>query len=374
MLAQHTRKGTMMANLSNHARFHRLEQLNLKQFRNLARDKAVALIPVGMLEEHGEHLPLGTDSYAAESLALAATAWLLENDPALHVLLLPALPYGTDAVDKQRPELFQKAGSIWIGRETLKSLIADIAGHLVRYGFMRIFPIGFHGGPDQSMALDEVCAEMRGRHPGLVMYEPVGYVLGGAEKDMTPGLATLLGRPLTAKEEVALKGSIHASMFETSMMLALKPDLVDPSYKRLRTIEWQEMYEMPDWPGYVGSGPAHADADVGGAVLRWRGVRCGALIRRAVGGEDLSKLVRHPKWMSEDKGAQDIAETSAGQSSAPARLAVDSKPEMVIPGQALRQRTAEPSVGEPASDDPNATPPSTAMQTKPRISKRSDTG
>lgn len=361
-----------MANPMKSARFHRFDQITLKQLRSLDRAKTVVLIPIGMLEEHGEHLPFGTDTFAAEALAMAAIAWLLENDPDLHALMLPTLPYGTDPVDRQRPDLFMSSGSVWISREALKMVVSDIVRRMVGYGFRSIFPIGFHGGADQSVALDEVCAEMRSLTPGLTIYEPVGYVLGGAERDMTPGLATLLGRPLTTREEVSLKGSIHASMFETSMMLALNPDLVDPTYKRLRTIEWHEMYDMPDWPGYVGAGPAHADAAVGGAVLRWRGVRCGALIRRAISGEDLTRLVRHPKWLNQAEGAEDIDELATADKAAPREVAVDSKPVMILPK--LPSKDPDPSSARPATtdDDPNATPPSTVLQTKPRLPKLSD--
>lgn len=354
-----------MENPMNNLRFHRLEQMSLKQLRALDREKTVVLIPIGMLEEHGEHLPLGTDTYGAEALALASVAWLLESDPDLHVLAMPAVPYGTDPVDKQRPDLFATSGSVWISRDTLKMTVTDIASHMVRYGFRCIFPIGFHGGADQSIVLEEVCAEMRGRHPGLVMYEPVGYVLAGAERDITPGLATLLGRPLTTHEEVSLKGSIHASMFETSMMLSLRPELVDRQYKHLRTIEWREMFEMPDWPGYVGSGPSHSDPAVGGAVLRWRGVRCGALIRRAMAGEDLSQLLRHPKWLNEDPGIEDIPDTPVQSQPVVREPAVDSKPVMILPHRPSEAPSEVP-------EDKNSTPPSTMLQTKPRLPKLDD--
>jgi hypothetical protein len=197
------------------------------------------------------------------------------------------------------------------------------------------------------------------------MYEPVGYVLAGAERDMSPGLATLLGRPLTTHEEVSLKGSIHASMFETSMMLSLRPELVDRQYKRLRTIEWHEMFDMPDWPGYVGSGPSHADPAVGGAVLRWRGVRCGALIRRAMAGEDLTQLVRHPKWLNSEPGNDDIPETPVPSGMVPQEGAADSNPVMIIPH---KPGDAPSEVAE----DPNATPPSTVLQTKPRLPRLDD--
>lgn len=352
----------MMSSLLAHTRFHRLDQITLKGLRALDRSKTVVLLPVGMLEEHGDHLPLGTDNFAAEAVTLSAAAWLLENDRQLHVLLMPLVPFGTDPVDSRRSDLFTQAGSIWISRETLKGIVTDLAGHMVRYGFRYIFPVGFHGGAEQCVALEEVCAEMRAAHPDLVMFEPAGYVMAGAELDMTPGVATLLGRPVTPKEEVALKGSIHAAMFETSMMLYLRPDLVDPSYKHLRTIEWRQIYEMPDWPGYVGSGPSHANADIGGAVLRWRGVRAGALIQRAMRGEDLSALPRHPKWLDEqDEAAEDLLHK--GDLSHVSDPSVDSKPVMFISSEKLRERFGnDEKAPQPAQDK---TPPSSAAETKP---------
>ncbi|MBN1312518.1 MAG: creatininase family protein [Anaerolineae bacterium] len=354
----------MMSSLLTHTRFHRLDHLTLKGLRALDRERTVVLFPVGMLEEHGEHLPLGTDNFAVEGVTLSAAAWLLENDHDLHVLLMPLIPFGTDPVDLRRGDLFTQAGSVWLSRETLKSIVSDVAGHMVRYGFRYLFPISFHGGPEQCVVLEEICSEMRERYPNLVMFEPAGYVMAGAELDMAPGVATLLGRPLNPKEEVALKGSIHASMFETSMMLSLRPELVDPSYKSLRTIEWKQLYEMPGWPGYVGSGPAHANPDIGGAVLRWRSVRAAALIRRAMAGEDLSKLLRHPKWRDEpDEDVEGLVHE--GDLSHVGEPSVDSKPVMFISAEKLRERNSSEEE-KPQSDAPDeGTLRASMLETRP---------
>lgn len=357
-----------------HKRLHRLEALNLKTMRALDREQTTVLIPVGMVEEHGDHLPLGTDNYGVEAVTMAAASWLLEHDKNLHVLMVPLLPFGTDPVDSRRADLFTEAGSIWISPETLKALLGDIVSHLIRYGFRYIFPVTFHGGAGQSMALDELCAGIRAENPDVIIWEPTGYVMAGAALDVTPGLATLLGRPLTAAEEVALKGSIHASMFETSMMLHLKSDLVDPSYKGLRTIEWHQVYHMENWPGYVGAGPAHANAEVGAAVVRWRGVRAAAVIRDAMAGADLSRLPRHPTWMA-DEEAETVTE-APGEVELPSRKrhepAVDSKPEMVIPREKAAEIRAEAARAAEADNDIESTRPSVSGGTKPRMTPPQD--
>lgn len=360
-----------------HQRLHRIEELNLKQVRVLKRERTAVLIPMGMVEEHGDHLPLGTDNYAVEALVLAAASWLLDHDKSLHIVLMPLLPFGTDPVDTRRSDLFQDAGSIWISASTLKLLLTEIAEQVLRYGFKHIFPVNFHGGAGQSIAVDEVCADIRSRYPGVTMYEPIGYVMAGATLDVTPGLATLLGRPLTASEEVALKGSVHASMFETSVMLNLRPELVDPLYKSLRTIEWHQVYHMENWPGYVGAGPAHANAEVGGAVLRWRGVRAAALIRQAMEGADLSGLPRHPVWMTPDQGAESVTE-APGEVELPSRdPQVDSKPEMYFPREKLAEARAEAAArsnqaagkGSEEPVDPDKLPPQ-SEETRPSASHR----
>ncbi len=375
------------------ARMYRLDQLTLKDLRELDRARTIVLMPIGMVEEHGNHLPLGTDNYAVEAMVLAAAAWLLENDKGLQILQMPLLPFGTDPVDLRRKELFAEAGSIWLSRETFKRVIVELAGHLVRYGFRYIFPVGFHGGAEQSVALEELCAEMRAKHPGLVMYEPTGYVMAGAGRDETPGLATLLGRPLTLQEELALKGSIHASMFETSMMLHLQPKLVDPTYKNLGTIEWDQLYHMPDWPGYVGTGPRHAKAEIGAAVVRWRGVRAGIVIRQAMDGKDLSRLPRHPTWLAElgEGGEEEVTVTEApreGELVSSKETEIDSKPAMYISAEDLseiKEQAAEsasleeteetqkirPKKGKGKAAPEAKTPPSALLETKPDLKTKS---
>ncbi|MCC6905556.1 MAG: creatininase family protein [Anaerolineae bacterium] len=345
----------MPASLSNR-RLHLLERMNLRSLRGLDRDRTIVFLPVGMLEEHGSHLPFGTDTFAVDALTLSAAAWLLESDPGLHIVIMPTIPYGTDPVDTRRQELFEDAGSVWIRPETLKAIVQEVTGHMIRFGFTRIFPIGFHGGPGQSIVLAQACAEMVVDNPALVMIEPVGYVMAGAELEAAPGLATLLGRPLTTTEEVALNSSVHASMFETSLMLYLDPELVDPDFRHLRTIDWRQMYQMADWPGYVGAGPSHANAEVGGAALRWRGVRVARLIDRALQGEDITLLPRHPNWPS------DSAEDGPYVFPVVGEPYVDSHPEIVIPpGEAAEARARMRRGGE---ESPDETPHSHLMETR----------
>ena len=372
-----------MATDTSHGRLHRLNEISLKQLASLDRDKTVVMLPVGMQEIHGPHLPIGTDCFAVEAVATAAAAWLLDDNPDLHVLLLPTIPYGTDPVDLRRPDLFERSGSVWVSKETLKAIVHDVAERIVKYGFRFVFPIGFHGGADQSRVLASVCEDLRGSYDKLIMYEPMGYVMAGAELKVSPGLATLLGRPLTPAEEVVLRGSIHASMFETSMMLSLHPDLVDPEYTKLRTIEWHKLFKMEDWPGYVGAGPSHANPEIGGAVVRWRGVRVGALIKRAMGGEDIAKLRRHPEWDEEQPltdAGHDMGQPAdpLGTVAAPSRESTPKSAEVATKPMPPRRRlgtgTLEKADDEEGLDETEkkAAPDGSKSEKKPDRPKKKD--
>jgi creatinine amidohydrolase/Fe(II)-dependent formamide hydrolase-like protein len=88
-----------------HSRLHRLNDLNLKQLRALDRQRTVVLVPIGMVEEHGEHLPLGTDNFAVEALVVAAASWLLEHDKKLQ-LLMPSTVRDR-SWDTRRSDLFR---------------------------------------------------------------------------------------------------------------------------------------------------------------------------------------------------------------------------------------------------------------------------
>ncbi len=359
-----------MMSTIHHPRFHRMDQITRKQLAALDKEQTVVLLPVGMIEIHGDHLPLGTDNFSVEALTLAAAAWLLDTQPDVHILVLPTLNYGTAPVDERRPDLFADGGSLWITRETLKAIVREISGHLIHYGFRAIFPLSWHGGPDQSRALREICAELRETEASLVMYETMGYVLAGAERHSQPRLATLLGRPLTTQEEVALQSSIHASMFETSVMLHLIPELVSPKYRELRTIEWQQMYQMSGWPGYVGAAPAHANPDIGAAIMRWRGIRAGHLIARALNGEELDDLPRHPRWDDDEEIATALTEVPEFPAQ-PIAPHDESKPVMAFERKDIKQHIEDAEQQEkPEESDLNRTP--WAEKTQPGFSRHID--
>lgn len=93
------------------------------------RERTLILIPISPMEEHGPHLPIGTDVMAAADIA-ARTANQLENKaPAHAVVLCPAVPLGCAAIKANFP------GTVSMRGTTMKNVVVDICRAWVRHNF-----------------------------------------------------------------------------------------------------------------------------------------------------------------------------------------------------------------------------------------------
>jgi creatinine amidohydrolase len=97
-------------------------------------DETVVVVPVGAIEQHGAHLPVGTDALIAERISRAVA------ERADEALAAPALPYGYS------PHHGGVPGTISLSSETYLGVVTDILGSLVDDGFERIVVVNGHGG------------------------------------------------------------------------------------------------------------------------------------------------------------------------------------------------------------------------------------
>jgi len=155
------------------------------------RDAGVdtAVIPFGSIEQHGPHLPIGTDWVIAQSLGQR----LAEE---LDALLLPAMPYGNSREHMAFP------GTITLRPGTLAAVLEDIVDSLRSHGIHKIVVLSTHGG---NWILKPTLREINYQYPELKIVWANGVV--PERGDLPP-------------EE------IHAGKSETSTMLHLRPDLV----------------------------------------------------------------------------------------------------------------------------------------------------
>lgn len=108
-----------------------------------------AVLPVGSIEQHGPHLPNGTDTFAAELVSRAVADRL----DALHA---PLGPYGVTPIHAGHP------GTVSLRRATFEALLADVCGELIAMGVHTVVLVNWHEGNIASM--DAVATDLQDRH------------------------------------------------------------------------------------------------------------------------------------------------------------------------------------------------------------------
>lgn len=155
----------------------------------------VVVLPCAAIEAHGPHLPLATDLIILEGILARLPADL----PAL------ALPMNAIGVSTEHEGF---AGTLSFEAETLLAEIRSIGGGLARVGARRMLLLSGHGG--NRPTLEIASQQLRARHG---MLAACAHILDG-------------GRPPEMPDEIDPDHDWHGGAIETSMMLALRPDLV----------------------------------------------------------------------------------------------------------------------------------------------------
>jgi len=161
------------------------------------------VIPFGSLEQHGGHLPIGTDAMLGDEFG-----WRIADR--LNAFLVPTVRVGC------AEHHLAFAGTISVGKDTLRQVAVDYAHSLARHGFRRIVFVPTHGGNFQPLVeAVEQCRSIEGASVVTVASDFSRDVL----RDGTVGVSMKFG--ITPEESGA-----HAGEWETSIMLHLAPELV----------------------------------------------------------------------------------------------------------------------------------------------------
>jgi creatinine amidohydrolase len=167
------------------------------------RNPTVAVLPVGAVEQHGSHLPVGTDT-------IIGSAFAEKVAEKLDAYLLPAVAI-TSSIEHRKAK-----GTVYLKAATLGLVIRDIAESLHEAGFRKLIIINGHGGNwILKPTIRQLNREMSEQFTGI------------------PGLETILihtsaGADKQAEVVEHKQHDIHAGEKETSIMLHLHPDYVKP--------------------------------------------------------------------------------------------------------------------------------------------------
>jgi creatinine amidohydrolase len=231
----------------------RWEELTGDRFAEAVEEcQGVCLVPLSVLERHGHHLPLGTDMYEARGMVSRVAA------------LEPVIEF-PDYFFTQIPEARHLAGTISIDGDLMVKLLDNVCREIARNGLKKIVLVNAHGGNLGLISFFNT----------LQLYTPRDYVVYVVET-----FSLLFSGEVEAPWDPADEGG-HAGPGETSMMLALRPDLVHmdrvpddgegQARKRLETLReagvQTGMRWYADYPTHYAGNAAYATAETGERFL-----------------------------------------------------------------------------------------------------------
>ncbi len=175
------------------------EDLTAPEFaRGVKKARGVCVIPLGVIEKHGTHLPLGTDVFRGRHVAIEAA----KREPAI---VFPFYPFGQILEGKHQP------GTIAIGGDMMMDLLFEVCAEISRNGMKKIVLLNAHGGNNNFLQF--FCQLALETERDYHLYLPQGH---GRDPDIDGKLKKLLKDP---DEE-------HAGETETSAIMVIRPDTV----------------------------------------------------------------------------------------------------------------------------------------------------
>ena len=211
--------------------------MTFPEFEATVAKTDIALLPIGAIEEHGSHLPLGTDATSAIAQVFYVQKYL--RDAGVETIIAPPLNIGitNEADDRARDGTYMYPGSLTIGKNTFITLYVDVLRSLHDNGMRRVFIYSGHLGGRHLQAIVRIVDEANQKIEGIKVFafieserieqmklKPSANILPIEKGQNFEMLTQLLGKGT----EQAF--STHADGTETSLMLYFQPDAVRSGY------------------------------------------------------------------------------------------------------------------------------------------------
>jgi creatinine amidohydrolase len=261
-----------------------LAELSWVELDSLDKDLTIVLLPLSPIEEHGPHLPIGTDIFGAQDIAALAAQNVLRENPEALVVVAPVIPLGCAPITADFP------GTISLRGETFFNLMIDVCSGLARSGFKYIAIVNHHLDSVHLKAILEAIDTVSSRYPVHII-ETAGRILYSGMEIAEIAKGAELG--------LAMRTEVHADVRETSYIRHSYPHLLklDPSTLAPVLIDIREglaqgfntFREMGATQGYIGT-PAAATDEIGRIHLEEQGHITADLILRLMSGRQLPEI------------------------------------------------------------------------------------
>lgn len=225
-------------------------KLRADQLRERARQDAIVVLPIASLEQHGPHLPVEVDSMLGEEVAARTAAKVAEKGQP--ILVLPVLWTGLSE------HHMSFGGTVTLDNAAFAAVVEGVVKSVLRHGFKRIVLLNAHGGNEN--ALRTITDDLTPKYAAAIVQFTYWYAA-----------AVPIAKILETQG-----GLSHACEAETSMMMAVRPDLVATDRIPLAK---------------ANTTPAVDDV-VGGGVYRWR----------SIGSRSSSGVMGNPEAATAEKG------------------------------------------------------------------------
>lgn len=251
----------------------KMEEMTALEFKDaIVKSGATAIIPIGVLEKHGTHLPLGTDLLDVRQVVLKAT----EKE---YAIVFP--PY----IFSQIFEAKHQPGTIAYSQKVIWDVLQETCDELGRNGVKKIVLVNGHGGNNSFLPFFCNCQMANRKSYAVVLFQQ------STSKKPSPEMQKLL-----------IPGAAgHAGQTETSTMLSHRPDLVHmdmvgkQSFKDMkRMADVEQAVTGINWysrfPNHYGGDAAGASKELGVLLINEEADQLASMLKQLKANESILKL------------------------------------------------------------------------------------
>lgn len=260
---------------------HELRNMTWTEIAQLDPERSAVVMVVGPTEQHGPHLPLGTDVMVAEEMARRMID-VLEDEIGWTVVRAPMISFVPSVLSRSFP------GSVSVRKQHYQDYMTDVLESFAANGLRHLILISTHIDPPFVRATQLACRTVNDTYGVRAIH---GYERFPLEDVVSGRAPEIFGYRVT--------GDVHAGILETSTMLVARPELVrtpiaaalPPQPTEFRELAGlSSLRDLGNGLGYTGY-PSLSQAEYGKIWFERYGRLFGDVLRRYAAGEDVTPML-----------------------------------------------------------------------------------